>query len=118
MKLVVAIVQDYDTDSLLRSITVAGMSATRIASTGGFLRTGNTTVLMGVPDDAVPRCLALVTECCQARVQRVADEEFLDVTEWAAPGIVEVRIGGAAVFVLNVSRFERLERLPGDADVV
>jgi uncharacterized protein YaaQ len=118
MKLVVAIVQDYDTDHLLRAVTEAGLSATRIASTGGFLRTGNTTVLMGVPDDAVARCLTLVADCCQARVQRAGEEEFLDVTEWAAPGVAEVRIGGAAIFVLRVARFERLERRQSDAEDV
>jgi uncharacterized protein YaaQ len=114
MKLVVAIVQDYDTDRLLRAITEAGLSATRIASTGGFLRTGNTTVLMGIADGELARCLALVSQTCGARVQRVADEYLTDLAEWSAPGIDEVRIGGAVVFVIRVARFERLQALPPD----
>jgi uncharacterized protein YaaQ len=114
MKLVVAIVQDYDTDQLLRAITEAGLSATRIASTGGFLRTGNTTVLMGVADGELPRCLNLITESCGSRGQRVAEEYLTDVAEWTAPGIDVVRIGGAVVFVLRVARFERLHATSPD----
>jgi uncharacterized protein YaaQ len=111
MKLVVAIVQDYDTDRLLRAITEAGLSATRIASTGGFLRTGNTTVMMGIADGELARCLDLVAQTCGARVQRVADEYLADLAEWSAPGIDEVRVGGAVVFVIRVARFERLQAL-------
>ena len=112
MNLVVAIVQDYDTDGLLHAVTAAGFSATRIASTGGFLRTGNTTVFMGVAAGEVPHCLRLIAENCRARVQRLSDEDLANVAEWASPGIAEVRIGGAVVFVLRVARFVRLERVP------
>lgn len=109
MQLVVAIVQDYDTDRLLHAVTAAGFSATRIASTGGFLRTGNTTVLMGVAEGEVARCLDLIAETCRARVQSLPDEDLADIAEWTSPGIAEVRIGGAVVFVARVSRFVRLE---------
>ena len=112
MNLIVAIIQDYDTDRLLRAITAAGFSATRIASTGGFLRTGNTTVFMGVAAGEVARCLRLISESCRGRVQRLSDEDLAGVAEWASPGIADVRIGGAVVFVLRVERFVRLERLP------
>ena len=108
MNLVVAIVQDYDTDRLLRAVTAAGFSATRIGSTGGFLRTGNTTVIMGVAEAEVPRCLRLIDENCRARVQQLREEEMADIAEWASPGIAEVRIGGAVVFVVRVARFVRL----------
>ena len=112
MNLVVAIVQDYDTDRLLSAVTGAGFSATRIASTGGFLRTGNTTVIMGVAEGEVARCLRLIDENCRARVQQLREEDVVDVAEWVSPGIAEVRIGGAVVFVVRVARFVRLERLP------
>src|SRR5688500_3279113 len=112
MKLVVAIVQDYDTDRLLRAVTDVGLGATRIASTGGFLRTGNTTVLMGIDDGDLERCLSLVAASCGARIQRIADEYLADIGEWAAPGIDEVRIGGAVVLVARIARFERLPIQP------
>lgn len=110
MKLVVAIVQDYDTDRLLRAITDAGLRATRIASTGGFLRMGNTTVLLGIEDDQVQRCLDLLGKTCCSRVER-PPAELVDELGYFGPGTVtEVTIGGAVVFVVPVARFVRIER--------
>jgi uncharacterized protein YaaQ len=109
MKLIVAIVQDYDTDRLLRAIGAAGLRATRIASTGGFLRTGNTTVLMGVEDDRVATCLDLLKASCASRVERPAVDLFDDLGLLAPGTVSEVTIGGAVVFVIAVSRFVRIE---------
>jgi uncharacterized protein YaaQ len=110
MKLVVAIVQDYDTDRLLRAISAAGLRATRIASTGGFLRMGNTTVLAGVEDDQVATCLAILRETCHLRTER-PPEHIVEELSFLGPGtITEVQIGGAVVFVVPVKRFVRMER--------
>ena len=114
MKLVVAVVQDYDSDRLLRAVTEAGYRATRIASTGGFLRTGNTTVLMGVADERVTQCLHLITATCRSRVERPPDELGPDLAEWYPPGLSEVLVGGAVAFVLPVGRFERFEAVAND----
>ena len=113
MKLVVAVVQDYDCDRLLRVVTGAGLRATRLASTGGFLRTGNTTVVMGVPDDRVTDCLRIARETCGRRLQRAADVEAI-VPELYPLGVTEVAFGGGVVFVVNVERFVRLIDGRGD----
>ena len=107
MKLVVAVVQDYDVDRLLRRVTEAGLRATRVASTGGFLRSGNTTVLLGVPDDDVARCLDLLGEACGARVERATPELGPDLPELYATGMAEVTVGGAVAFVASIERYER-----------
>jgi uncharacterized protein YaaQ len=110
MKLVVAIVQDYDTDRLLSAITDAGLRATRIASTGGFLRMGNTTVILGVEDDQVQLCLDVLGKTCCSRIER-APADLIDELGYFGPGTVtEVTIGGAVVFVVPVTRFVRIER--------
>jgi uncharacterized protein YaaQ len=110
MKLVVAIVQDYDTDRLLSAVSGAGLRATRIASTGGFLRTGNTTVLLGVEDEQVADCLRILGETCLPRVERTP-AELVDELGYFGPGTVtEVTTGGAVVFVVPVTRFVRIER--------
>lgn len=114
MKLVVAVVQDYDSDRLLRAVTDAGFGATRIASTGGFLRTGNTTVLMGVADARVAQCLQVITATCGSRVERPPDELRGDLSERYPPGPREVLVGGAVAFVLPVGRFERFEAIPDE----
>ncbi|MER3436323.1 MAG: hypothetical protein C4346_01105 [Chloroflexota bacterium] len=108
MKLIIAIIQDYDADRLLEAISAAGFGATRIASTGGFLRMGNTTVLMGVPDDDVPRCLDLVRKTCRSRVVRTPEAVARDLTMWNPAGLDEVTVGGAVIFVLPVRRFVRI----------
>lgn len=106
MKFLIAIVQDYDCDRMLRTVTGFGYRATRISSTGGFLRTGNTTVLIGIEDDQVERCIGLIRQSCQARTEVKLDpaNEYI---EWFAAGVHEVTVGGAVVFVMNVERFEQ-----------
>jgi uncharacterized protein YaaQ len=108
MKLVFAVVQDYDANQLLEAITKAGLRATQIASTGGFLRVGNTTIMTGVDDHQVPRVLRLIDENCRERTETVQPEIIGDIHDWYPPDLVEVAVGGANVFVLNVERFERI----------
>jgi uncharacterized protein YaaQ len=109
MKLMVAIIQDYDVDGLLRAVTEIGLRATRIASLGGFLRTGNTTVLMGVDDDRVCDGLRLLHQTCRTRRERVATDLVPELAEVYASGIAEMTVGGGVVFVVDVSRFERID---------
>jgi uncharacterized protein YaaQ len=111
MKLVVAIIQDYDTDTFLKAVCRHGIGATRIASAGGFLRAGNTTVMMGVDDQQVPLVKRLLTEHCRLR------EESIDpLTELWDEGAIEnispTRLGGGVAFVARVAHFERVPRAP------
>ncbi|MDI3339232.1 MAG: cyclic-di-AMP receptor [Sphaerobacter sp.] len=108
MKLVIAIVQDYDVNQLLDAITRAGFRATRIGSTGGFLRVGNTTLLIGVEDHEVGRVLRLIEENGRERTEMLHPEIIGDMHEWYPAELVEVVVGGATVFIVNVERFERL----------
>jgi len=110
MKLVVAIVQDYDTDRLLHAISAGGLRVTRIASTGGFLRMGNTTVFLGVEDDQVADCLEHLRATCQSRIER-APADLVDELGYFGPGTVtDVTTGGAVVFVTPIARCVRIER--------
>lgn len=107
MKFVIAIVQDYDCDRLLRSITLSGLRATRIGSTGGFLRMGNTTVLMGVDDYRLAECLSIIERSCKSRVEVQVDVASPEYVEWFPAGIHEVTVGGAIVFIIQVERYVR-----------
>jgi uncharacterized protein YaaQ len=108
-KLLVIIVADADADGLVRAMVQRGHPATKIGSTGGFLRRGNTTLLSGVPASEVEEVVSLVRRLCPARTELLTlgalplAGEVPFVTE-----PVEVRVGGAVVFVLNVERFERV----------
>lgn len=114
MKLVVTVVQDYDADRLLKAVTDAGFGVTRVASTGGFLRTGNTTLLMGVPETCVDRCLDVIATTCGARTERREDMPPSFASLFETPGD-EVAVGGAVAFVLTVTRFERFDAQEFDA---
>lgn len=112
MKMIVAIVQAYDTDRLLRSVTSAGFRVTRIQSTGGFLRSGNSTVLMGVEDGRVQECLRLISSSSCSRIENVPDELEAQAFELTGADVASVAVGGAVVFVLPVTRFERIPSSP------
>jgi len=108
MKLVVAIIQDKDCHRLLSSLTQAGFRATKLASTGGFLREGNTTLFVGVDDDQVERVVGLIRSTCRAREQLVTPLSPMGGPADAyIPYPVEIVVGGATVFVLTVERFEK-----------
>jgi uncharacterized protein YaaQ len=109
MRLVVAVIQDYDTDRLLKALSDASIGATRIASTGGFLRMGNTTVMMGLAEERVDECIGLLEKWCSTRVER-PDPALVDALGLLDAGsVAESPLGGAVVFVLPVERFERME---------
>lgn len=108
MKLVVAVIQDKDSHRLLDELTQGGFRATKLASTGGFLREGNTTLLVGVEDERVERVLNLVKNTCRAREQLVTPLSPIGGPADAyIPYPVEILVGGATIFVLDVERFEK-----------
>lgn len=108
LKLVVIIAADSDVDGLMKELIERGHPATKISSTGGFLHRGNATILSGVEEGAVEDVLALVREQCHARSEYVPVQTlpfFGEGSTVSEP--VEVRVGGAIVFVVNVERFEK-----------
>lgn len=109
MKLVVAIVQREDAGTLIDALTEKGYRATRINTAGGFLKEGNATVLVGVEDSKVEEVLSLVEASCNTRTQYINPlPPVMEPGEFYMPYPVEVQVGGATVFVLNVERYERL----------
>lgn len=108
MKLVVAVIQDKDSHRLLGALTQASFRATKLASTGGFLREGNTTLLVGVEDEQVERVVTIIKNTCRAREQLVTPLSPMGgPADSYIPYPVEIMVGGATVFVLNVTRFAK-----------
>jgi uncharacterized protein YaaQ len=60
MKLILTIISDMDNESVSRALVQAGFHLTRIASTGGFFRRGNTTLLIGTEDEKVEEAIQLI----------------------------------------------------------
>lgn len=109
MRMVIAMVQDQDVNRLLGVLTEHGYSATKLASTGGFLRQGNTTLLIGVTVDKVPEVMDIIKETCHSRKQLVPPliAASRPMNNYM-PNPVEVAVGGATVFVVEVVDFAKV----------
>lgn len=109
MQLVIAIVQDEDRKKLADAFTKANVRATRLSSTGGFLKAGNTTFLIGIEKKRVDEVLEIIKKNSQKRIETVPAPVDLDMTlaglTQTTP--VEIEIGGAIVFVVPVESFHR-----------
>ena len=108
MKLIIAVVQDKDSPRLVESLIRGGYSATKLASTGGFLREGNSTILIGVDDVDTEKVLDVVKKTCRAREQLVTPVTPVGPGESYVPYPVGVVVGGATVFILPVERFLKI----------
>lgn len=109
MKLVIAIVQDEDAPRLVDKLMKEGYSVTKLASTGGFLRSGNTTILTGVEDEKVDDVIRIIEELCKSRKMITTPPPPV---AWSS-GVymtypVEVQVGGATIFVVNINKFKKV----------
>jgi uncharacterized protein YaaQ len=106
-KLIVVITSNDEADSLIRKLVERGYPATKVSSTGGFLRRGNATIFSGVESGDIENVMALIRDECKARTDFVPAQAlpFPESIYPAEP--VQVRVGGAIVFVLPVERFEK-----------
>ena len=110
MKLIFAIIQDEDADNLLDALIEEGFRVTLIGSSGSFLRMGNTSLMIGVEEQDVPRIMNIVRRTCRRRTQiAVPYSPALEPGLLYMPENFEVEVGGAVLLIHNVERFERIE---------
>ena len=107
MKLVLAIVSNDDSAVVSAALTREGFSVTKLATTGGFLMVGNMTVLIGVPDEKVNTVIKIIDKYSKSRKQVMPSMSEIGMELYPSMP-VEVTVGGATVFVLNVERFEKV----------
>jgi len=109
VKLVVAIVHNEDAGVLVDKLLERDFRATKLHSSGGFLKQSNATVMLGVEDDEVDEVMGIVRENCHSRTQIVNPmPPIMEPGEFFMPYPLEVEVGGATVFVVPVERFEKL----------
>lgn len=108
MKLLVGIVNNDDANELLNEMNKLSFQATKLSTSGGFLKTGNVTFLVGVEDERVDELISVFESCCSRRTQMVPTappfigEGFLSATP------VEITIGGATIFILDIEKFLKI----------
>lgn len=106
MKMVMAVVQDKDSLELSRALVEANLRSTKLASTGGLLRSGSTTFLIGVDDDRVQDALEVIRDNCSQREETMMQQSMLGVgLDGLMSFPLQVTVGGATVFVLPVEQF-------------
>jgi uncharacterized protein YaaQ len=108
MKLILAVVQDMDADPAVAALNEAGYKVTKVASTGGFFHKGNATLMCGIKDSEIDAVLEILRKVCRQRTH-VLPLNVAPGEPMVAPGaFTEVPVGGAAVFIVNVERFEQI----------
>ena len=107
MKLILAIVSNDDSSAVSSALTKENYQVTRLATTGGFLRAGNTTMIVGCDDDKVEHAIELIGQESKRRTEVVPSTAAYDIGRYASFP-VEVQVGGASIFVLDVEAFPRL----------
>lgn len=108
MKLVIAIVQDEDVAFLMDELVENNYRVTKFATTGGFLKAGNTTIFVGLEDDEVEDCLDIIRENCSSRTSSTTMMNVSTPADSYSSIPIEIQIGGATVFVVNVENFLRI----------
>ncbi len=107
MKLILAIVSNDDSSSVSTALNKANFSVTRLATTGGFLRAGNTTIIVGTEDDKVEKAIEIIGNESKRRTEIVPSTASYDIGRYASFP-VEVQVGGATIFVLDVEQFIKI----------
>ena len=109
MKLIIAIVQDEDASRLISTLMSDGYRVTKLATTGGFLRSGNTTLLVGVEDEKLKNAMSIIEKVCKSRKQIATSPSPISGTTGVyVPYPIEVTVGGATIFVLDVEQFTKI----------
>ena len=108
MKLIICIVQDEDVHVLIEDLNEEDIRVTRLASTGGFLKAGNTTLLIGLDEDKVDDAFRIIEDNCKTRKISAPLIPVNMPTETYIPQPIDVTIGGATIFMLDVDEYIRV----------
>jgi uncharacterized protein YaaQ len=107
MKLIIAIVSGEDSSKVARALTKAGFSVTKLATTGGFLLSGNTTFIVGTQEEKVQDAIGVIGKNSKTRKHLAPASASYGVGMFTSTPI-EVQVGGATVFVVDVEQFIKL----------
>jgi len=108
MKLILAIVNDEDANAVISALNKAGFSVTKLATTGGFLRSGNVTMIIGTEQDKVDEVIKIISDKSHKRKQFATPPMPIGGGSAYTPYPIEIEVGGATVFVMDVERFEKV----------
>lgn len=109
MKLVIAIVHDDDSFELVEELNEKGFGVTKLATTGGFLKAGNTTLMIGVDKEKVDEAIGIIKDICKKRNEVIpASTPLVENNGMYMQYPIEVQVGGATIFVVDVDKFVKV----------
>lgn len=107
MKLIIAIINSDDSSFTQNALTSAGYFVTKLSTTGGFLKKGNTTFLIGVEASKVDDVLSIIEINAKKRIEKEPTVPPTEMGEFFTPVMVDVTVGGATVFILDIDQFQK-----------
>ncbi len=94
LKLIIAIVQDEYISKVIKTLMENKIRTTKLSSTGGFLKSGNTTLFIGVEDDKVDEVVELIRKQCASKKVKSGNDE--------------ITVGGANLFVMDIDKYMKI----------
>lgn len=105
-KLLIAVIHDEDAGGVLSALHEAGYRVTRLQSRGGFLRSRNTTLMVGLEDEQLQTAIAIIERNCEPRTEQVPLEALGGMeANWLPTEVVH---GGATIFVMPLDEIRRI----------
>lgn len=110
MKLIISIVQDEDSTDVIEALTEQDYRVTKLATTGGFLKSGNTTLIVGIEEDKVQSVINVIKKICKQRKETLVAPTTLGGSEggYMQQYPVQISVGGATIFVIDVDQFVQI----------
>jgi len=94
LKLIIAIIQDEYITKVIRTLMENKIRTTKLSSTGGFLKSGNTTLFIGVEDNKVDEVVELIRKECSSKKVKSGNDE--------------ITVGGANLFVMDIDKYMKI----------
>lgn len=110
MKLIIAIVQDEDSKEVIEALTDENYRVTKLATTGGFLKSGNTTLMVGIDEKKVEEVITVIKKVCKKRKETLVTSNTFGGSEggYMQQYPVQINVGGATIFVIDVDQFVKI----------
>jgi len=102
--LMTAVIQIQDVDHAVQALRASGIAVITLASTGGFLRRRNVTLLIGLAEGQHELAVLALSKSCRRRVEYLVTP--LEGSPFSLPLSTPVSVGGATIFTLAVERYE------------
>jgi uncharacterized protein YaaQ len=107
-RMAIVITYQWQSKTLIKTLLKHEFAATIVNSVGGLLHEGMVTLVAGLPVRRLPSFLALIRDVCPGSTRYIPFDAELDYPWIPESELVEVRAGGANVFILPVERFVQL----------